>query len=249
MNEALGQGLRKLRTTHRLSLATIQGGLRSRGFQTPISSLSELERGHLNFSIPLLIGYLDVVGDLTDDRMKLSEVVTAESVMLSEHMSVSGQAVSQFLEGAVVELTPWNTELESIPTKRPFEIEAVQSAVDQLPDGMTLERLDELGKLLSEASLAEQRTAKRLGIHPTALQIWARTLWGHSLEEEAAAQAGPDASAQKRGHVTRLLTDEVRKRLEWKTAHPPEKQEATREDDGSITIRKAKPGKPYLSDG
>lgn len=68
-----------------------------------------------------------------------------------------------------------------------------------------------------QATLAEERAAKKLGISPQKLQRLAFDLWGRSLEFESAARAGEGSSPQARGNYTRQLLAEISQHLNQKT--------------------------------
>lgn len=57
---------------------------------------------------------------------------------------------------------------------------------------------------------AEQRAADALVVKMYALTLASVYLWGKSLSDERDARAGADASAQKRGRITRQLMDELK---------------------------------------
>lgn len=55
----------------------------------------------------------------------------------------------------------------------------------------------------------DRNTAGRLNLSPEAVQELAQQLWGRSLSDERDLRAGPKASAQERGWVTRKLLQEL----------------------------------------
>jgi transcriptional regulator with XRE-family HTH domain len=61
---------------------------------------------------------------------------------------------------------------------------------------------------------AERKAARALKTTPARVTQTAHALWGHSLDEERDRRVGdPAASAQKRGRVTRTLTQQLRQRI------------------------------------
>ncbi|QQG99530.1 hypothetical protein HBE99_23995 [Mycobacteroides chelonae] len=62
----------------------------------------------------------------------------------------------------------------------------------------------------NSAGEAELKAAKSLGIDVDSLESLAQKAWGKSMRAERDQRAGLDASAQKRGRITRLLLDELR---------------------------------------
>lgn len=65
---------------------------------------------------------------------------------------------------------------------------------------------------------ADRNLAKRIGVSPTEMNRACRALWGRSFLEERDHRAGPDASSQKRGYITRLIEDELRTALREKAS-------------------------------
>jgi transcriptional regulator with XRE-family HTH domain len=59
----------------------------------------------------------------------------------------------------------------------------------------------------------DQRACRRLGVDTATGQAAMRALWGHPLTVERDRRAGPDASAQRRGGITRTLMDELREEI------------------------------------
>ncbi|CPV67637.1 Uncharacterised protein [Mycobacteroides abscessus] len=68
----------------------------------------------------------------------------------------------------------------------------------------------------NNAGEAELKAAKSLGIDVDSLESLALKTWGRSMRAERDHRAGPDASAQKRGRITRLLLDELKMELSGK---------------------------------
>lgn len=66
--------------------------------------------------------------------------------------------------------------------------------------------------------IAEQRAARRLGIPLDEMRALALDIWGTTLTAHRDSIAGPDATSQQRGIVTRGLVDELRTRYERKRA-------------------------------
>lgn len=62
-------------------------------------------------------------------------------------------------------------------------------------------------------TLAERRAAKRLDVSVEELQDLATYLWGESLDRVVSNSLEPGASAQARGHETRLRVAELRERM------------------------------------
>jgi hypothetical protein len=70
-----------------------------------------------------------------------------------------------------------------------------------------------LWKIWHDYGEAEDRAARALGVDKGRLVNAMADRWGKSLTAERDQRAGPGASAQKRGQITRALRDELRKAI------------------------------------
>jgi hypothetical protein len=68
--------------------------------------------------------------------------------------------------------------------------------------------------ILERSGLYEDRLAKRLGISHELLAAFSWQLWRRSFSDERDERAGPDANAQTRGRISRILQTELRTQLE-----------------------------------
>lgn len=75
-------------------------------------------------------------------------------------------------------------------------------------------------------TIAEKRAAEKLNMHPYDLAAFCAVRFGHTLEEESYARAGYDSTPQKRGRVTRHITDEIRDTLKQLEQQALERGEA-----------------------
>jgi hypothetical protein len=82
----------------------------------------------------------------------------------------------------------------------------IKQAQAQMSAALTLD-------IAERSGLAEQRLAKDLDISPTRLAYLSLRLWNGTFSEVRDHRAGPDATPQKRGRVTRELRKELEKAL------------------------------------
>lgn len=70
-----------------------------------------------------------------------------------------------------------------------------------------------ISSISAQPSVAEARIAEKAGINPEDLLRVSSKLWGQGIEARRDALAGPDASAQKKGRITRTLIEEIKHNL------------------------------------
>lgn len=73
---------------------------------------------------------------------------------------------------------------------------------------------DQIWSALEERGFTDERAADRLGIGLDEFRGVCIRRWGHVLTAEVDQRAEPGATAQKRGHITRALVDELREGLD-----------------------------------
>ncbi|NYI66068.1 hypothetical protein BJY26_000374 [Spelaeicoccus albus] len=199
--------------------------------------MRNLEQGQATPALPTLIYLALALGDLTGDRLRLSDLLgDAQTLKLGpgDQRPVTRAWLDRVLEGHAVELSDadYSRDSSSRDPYDEFDEELEHAALQKMRElsGHKLtatERADQVAQLLDEsqmppqpewdredgeapASLAEERAAKKLGIETGELQRRAIQLWERPLEEESARRAGAGSTPQARGRVTRVLVDEIR---------------------------------------
>lgn len=74
--------------------------------------------------------------------------------------------------------------------------------------------LEKLVPVTHASGSTEERVRKSLNCSSTFLANLTTALWGSTFSAERDLRAGPDASAQKRGQITRMMTTELRDEIE-----------------------------------
>lgn len=150
------------------------------------STVQSIEEGEHAASIANLMVLTAALAELAERPLRLADLLAhAEHVTISERgVSVPGDVLREVLSGAPVEL-------------------------DEIGDEDCLEPTANY----RVGSLCETRAAKRLGVTTQELRTAACQLWGRGLEEEILDRVSHGATPQQRGHVTRMLVEQLAQRL------------------------------------
>lgn len=198
---AFGRAVKTERDEHGITLDQLATTMREHGVRWSTARVIEFEKGRLRLTVPMLLaitkslelltkrGY--ALGDLLPDDMPL--------VKITEQWVTPTHLVREVLSGVVTPLPIIVGDVESFSGIRE------ESALEE-------DRRAGAGPLT--ATLAEERAARRIGVRPRQIAMWAGMLWGSHLDDEVARRAGADASAQARGHITRELVAEIGRHID-----------------------------------
>lgn len=223
--QAIGTFLRAYREQHGLTLDAIAKAGRSFGASWGTASIRNFEAGKGTDRLPTLLTLGLALNHLTGDDLTVNDLLGSTEAMsppVRNGLPPTRDWLSGVLSGEPVILR----KPEDLVGGHKRFAETVRDASAQLTrltkempsdlDFADLERID-----LESETLAEQRAAAKLGILPKAIKAWSVSLWGQSLEEEAAARARAKATdtdkpvtAQARGAMTKHLLHEIRLELE-----------------------------------
>lgn len=93
------------------------------------------------------------------------------------------------------------------------EKEALVRLIDTMPSEGMEPRLLYLMAIVN-MELADKRNAKKLGLSEPEFCAWSVRLWRHLMSEETERRAPENATAQKKGRITRELMEEMREAVE-----------------------------------
>ncbi|GGG70271.1 hypothetical protein GCM10011374_38500 [Kocuria dechangensis] len=201
--EVLGHNVKRLRQERGWTLDDLARAGHTRGHKWNTGRISKIERGNTAPTIELLL-----VLALSFEVPPVELLRTEEEVELGEGEFVTGQALVDVFTGRTTEL----------------EVRDVPGAEDRLKKqllGVTVD-MQEVQQITGETfnfrqheaarkayGLTDERAAKKLGMTDNQLLGWSLRLWGKVLSQEVEERAGQDATAQKKGHVTRALVKEL----------------------------------------
>ena len=232
MNEYIGAYLAKFRKEHGLTLDDIATASNAYGSGWTTGTISLMERGGSKAdSLQTIIILAATIGDLRKDSFPLSEFfVGKEPIEIGDGLSVEAYEIGDILTGSDVELASVAELNESTEewVQRFTKLHAEAWRVAEI----AVEEWGEYKKPLPDSlilssrhvpTLSEKRAAKKLNIPVEDFNAWCLEVYGKYLDEITSELAGDNASAQKRGAVTRKVISAIEKKMEdkkeWLTEH------------------------------
>lgn len=230
LNEAVGEFLSCFRKEHGLTLDQIATASQQYGSGWSTGTLSLMERGGSKAdSLATLILLVQSLNDLTNSDMtladlfdRLSDLGVEVELTDSDSYSVAIPVVDirDMLNGEHFKLTStpaYGSDKWHEMVDRAWN-EARSIARDMRPPIRDSEEHERMKRHVP--TLAEKRASKRIGVTPEIFGYWCISVYGHSLDDEAAARAGDDATPQKKGRVTRSIIAEIKAKVdtasEWR---------------------------------
>lgn len=216
----VGANAKRMRVDSGSTLDAVATRAQIYGLKWSTARVVELERGRLAVGIHTLVLLAQVMGDITGNRVAIGDLLASDSwIELTPSVAVSSRWLQGTAAGVPVALRPSDTEKGLQPIYDGL-LDVAQSdpLSAELPPDLGFEELERVAEM--PRGIAEERAARILGISPLAVNAYALTLWGKSLSEKR-DEASADASAQARGHRTRALVSELRRRIDR------DKQDAT----------------------
>lgn len=216
---AIAHHLKAFRATHGITQPQIQEHAKQRyGATWSRGTVSGFEAGRGTMGVPTLLVLAATLSDLSGESISVGDLIgDASLVELTPRLALSRDGLKDLLGDSPVVLDAehgaqetWSDSDMSAMVERVI----TESRFDPpLISGQ--QSVDDMQRIKNwPITLSVERAAQRLGIPQRALQLWALRLWGQPLDDEAADRAGEGSSAQKRGHVTRKLVQEIKTELE-----------------------------------
>lgn len=220
LTESIGRYVAQVRNEHGLTLDNLATVSRKWGMTWTTTSIRNFENGKFALTLQNLTGLALVMGKVTGKPHRLVDLLgdtgdVGESFPQLASADKLGYLSREWLEGvltgAVVEVgvSDYVRGGDFAADALTRAVTAMQAVAKLLPTDMSFEDIP-----AATPTLAEKRAAARLGERDDIVAVWARHLWGRSLDDEASARAGEGVSAQARGYATRALVNELRQRME-----------------------------------
>lgn len=209
---AIGQRARVLRVEHGLTLEDVAQTARLLGLKWTTARVVEFENGKKPATLSTLLVLCEALNGTEIEwqarrKVRLSDLIPEDGELeLNPRYTVTAQSVRDALTGAPVRLTEPQLERDVSLALKGVAVE-LASATDLVPDGPDGEYLTY--DLVARHGLAEHRMSKQLGLNRMELGALEASLWGRTLTQERDCRAGPEASAQKLGQVSRQLKGEL----------------------------------------
>ncbi|WZH38751.1 MAG: hypothetical protein PIR02_08770 [Microbacterium enclense] len=191
---AIGQFVRRYRAEHNVRRDALARAGTALGMTWGTTSIENIEAGRFAPTLPTLFALCTALSSSSGalsgaGQIKLPDLFDGtERLTLSDGFTVSTERFLHFIGSD-----------EAAPALGEFIDEWARLAADRDPVTPTL---------------AERRAAKRLGVKVDVLRQVSFAIWGESLESVVSASVGSDASAQARGHETRVRVAQLRDHLE-----------------------------------
>jgi hypothetical protein len=205
----IGVNAKRLRGHHKAE--ELARAVTAAGMKWGTGRVADLEAGRVSPTLPTLLVLAQAFSDL------LGRPVRVKTDLLAGHgrVKVTGglvadlSAVRDSLSGAVNLPRPSTVSPEQLREHVADTLPGMLAALSSQPAGRT----ELLWRIYNDCGLTEDRTASALGIDLGTLTEAMADLWGDTLSAQRDQRAGPNASAQKRGQITRQLREELRKAL------------------------------------
>lgn len=186
VSDVIGDYLKAFRDKHEISRDAVAQQARKLGAAMTASTVQSIEEGEHPASITTVVILTGALGELSGTPLRLADLFRDVEVL-----AVPGRSAQLDAEHLRNALSGQPVVLPEVGDEEPVEP----------------------GSRYRVGSLCEARAAQRLGVSTDQLRTAACQLWGRSLEEEILDRVSPMATPQHRGHVTRLLVEQLAQRL------------------------------------
>lgn len=195
----VGRGCRQIRSAAGVTQDELGRHARTVGLRWSASKVADFERGRSSPSFSTVLAVLLALQMATERDVTLDELFgDGGSVALTEGLDVNAAVLADVCRGEPFRMKKgaWRANTRSASAGE------IQALVGGGVDALT-----------KRSGLAEQRLAHRLGVSPARLAATSSALWNRTFSEERDRRAGPDANAQSRGQVSRILRAELEKAI------------------------------------
>lgn len=212
--QVVGRNARQLRgsvTADELATATRRWGL-----NWGTGRISDLEAGRVSPTIPTLVALAAALGDVRGEPVPIADLTRSEGfIALTSELTLSSDALARFLNGEPVvvrvsEVLSGQDQLQFAFAAQRDQFDAQLDAVRAINPELANVKTGALRTVQRRSGEVEQRMAKALGVESFVIDYAAAYLWQRTVADERDARVTGDASAQKRGRVTRQLQAELR---------------------------------------
>lgn len=201
-----GENLKRLRKDHQLTLDDVSKASRAYGVKWTAQRIAGMEAGKASVTVPTVCIAAWALTDLTDFEFTPAQLLASdEPIQLNDAFTVNGTVIADAIEGRLPEL-----DGHHFPDSDARVREAIEGATANAEAWGGELTVKDVTTLSARVGLADQRAADRLGIDVRTLCGEAYRRWGMLLSEAVEQQAGPHASPQRKGHITRRLEAQLR---------------------------------------
>lgn len=205
VRKTIGKNVRRIRMHHGVVADQLAGQMQSLGFKWTASRVSEVERGQKPVSIEEMICLAYSLGVATGSGIRLADLWEGDfSVEISEQIYWKSGHIAELFKGR-----PVYGQQRSVLLP---DIYGDGTAFGGLKPGLHVD-LDIADRERMIFGVAEKRAQKKFGLTEDELRDACAKLWGRSLSTERDRRSH-GGSAQKKGHITRELMQELESYLE-----------------------------------
>lgn len=179
---------------------------RSGGLNWGTGRISDLEHGRVSPTVQTLVLLAGALCVLRDESVTLADLVEHDGMIeLAKGFTVSGSALQRYLRGAPVAIEP-----RDIPDILEAGRQAEEAAIKKLPTRLQNVESFDIYRVHKESGETEERVAKTLGVETWIVERASAFLWKSTISAERDRVAGPEATKQARGRITRQLREQLR---------------------------------------
>lgn len=221
LSEVIGTNARAARDDRGLTLSDVVRELRNLGVTWSPGWLSDIENGRFSPSLKVVCLLALALTEASKDNhvTPLQLLETDTPVELGEQLALTPHGFQRLLSGELDALTVGDVvggveELGAIMSASKEKRDEVAAGFRRASSASQGEPTRGEVKAAQRAfSLADANAAKKLGVTESTFVGASLALWGRLMSQETDARAPEDATAQKRGHISRGLIAELREHL------------------------------------
>lgn len=216
LSQVIGRNVQRLRGDHTLEEVATQG--RRFGARWSGGSVRAIEQGEFKETLETIALLALALDGLDPERKTIGDgkitvwdlLQTDQSIILGTKVRTTVERLLDFLGGAPSgSLYDGRQVLAGLEEGLRELTEKVESL--NLPN-QTLQLLEDIEDAGPE-SATEHRLAKKIGVDVLELRAWSVYLWGKSFESHRDQEAGPGATPQKKGRLSRDLLSEIQQAM------------------------------------
>lgn len=177
---------------------------RPHGIFRSAGTIASIEKGSSRVTLEMLIGLSLALGALREkgNFVEFEELIRHDGrIQVGDGMTMKPDKIIEWLSGGNLSWRP-----TFAPAKGPVKSWTAPPSIEKFSES---ERAEWRAELYAGITPTEERLAKKADRSPAEIRAWAIDLWDHGIEEERDKRAGVDATAQKKGRITRTLLNEV----------------------------------------
>lgn len=216
----VGRNFKRIRTRANITQNTMAKHGRMVGLRWTASKVGDFEVGRTSPTFATVLAASAALSWATDSDVTLADLVESDGfVSLTDTFDPRGSVLQELLRGEqswrdsragdVGHTARLNRDPKFFENMR-AGFEQASRDLRRYPDAPTTEVM----KIQRQSGLDEDRLAKRLNISADLLAAASWQLWQRPFSEERDQRAGPDANAQRRGRLSRVLQAELSAELE-----------------------------------